>query len=296
MLIIHIKNCLAQQWLFSICKKIKFASFFAVLYPIIFYPIALAQTGDSNIATHLLPLPRTDASTIGSTPEYVIIRSNNQITFSSETAASVSKILVKEGSRFLKNDILLELDCRIQQAELNKAMAQQKASNLAEASAQKLKKYDSISEFELVKADADSKIANAEVSKLKAIVEKCTIKAPFNGAVAELMVHDYETVKQGDPLLKIISIENLEFDIQVPSDWLKWLHVGSMVNVHVNEIQKNISATINRINPLIEPISQTVKVIATITTADASLLPGMSGQASFPDNPRNGIKANKGHI
>lgn len=261
-----------------------------------------AQTAQNLSVEHLPALASPDVTTIGNTPEYVIIRSNNQITFSSETTSSVAKIWVKEGSRFVKNDILLELDCRIQQAELSKAVAQQRATNLAEASAQKLKKYDSISDFELVKADADAKIADAEVSKLKAIVEKCTIKAPFNGAVADLMVHDFETVRQGDPLLKIISMDNLEFDIQIPSVWLKWLHVGSIVNVHINEIQKNITATINRINPLIEPISQTVKIIAAISPTDtAALLPGMSGQASFPDNPNNKVntisnKDTKGHI
>jgi membrane fusion protein (multidrug efflux system) len=289
MLIIHIRNYLAPYQC-NIGKKIKFVFYSAALFSVIFFQPVSAQTENINTLPPpppQLPAPPTESNVLSNTPEYVIIRSNNQITFSSETAASVSKILVKEGSRFLKDDILLELDCRIQQAELSKAMAQQKASNLAEVSAHKLKKYDSISEFELVKASADSKIADAEVSKLKAIVEKCTIKAPFNGAVAEIMVHDYETVKQGDPLLKIISTDNLEFDIQVPSGWLAWLHVGSVVNVHINEINKTVPATITRINPLIEPISQTVKIIAIISTPDSSLLPGMSGQASFPDNPNN---------
>lgn len=285
MSIIHITNCFAQQSEFNVCNKRKFIFCFATLVSL-FAHTSFAQTINANPPSHLAPvtLP-ADANPLSNTPEYVIIRSNNQITFSSETAASVAKIWVKEGSRFSKGDTLLELDCRIQQAELSKAMAQQKASSLAEASANKLKKYDSISEFELVKASADAKIANAEVSKLKAIVEKCTIKAPFNGSVAQVMTHDYETVKQGDPLLKIISTDNLEFDIQVPSNWLEWLHVGSIVNVHINEINKIVPATVMRINPLIEPISQTVKIIATISAPDATLLPGMSGQASFPDNP-----------
>src|SRR5438046_2357201 len=64
-------------------------------------------------------LTAAESAPIANTPEYVIIRSNNQITFSSETAASVAKILVKEGSNFSTGDILLELDCRVQQAELN---------------------------------------------------------------------------------------------------------------------------------------------------------------------------------
>lgn len=293
MWIIPIKNCLARRQWFNVSRKIKYLFYFSLLYPILLLQPAFAETGTDNTANNLLPPPPADVSAISNTPEYVIIRSNNQITFSSEIAASVAKIWVKEGSRFTKNDILLELDCRVQQAELDKAMAQQKANRLAEISAQKLKQYDSISEFELVKAATDAKIANAEVNKLKAIVDKCTIKAPFNGAVADVMVHDYETIKQGDPLLKIISIDNLEFDIQIPSNWLEWLHIGSIVNVHINETQKNVSATIIRINPLIEPISQTVKVVAAISVPDPNLLPGMSGQASFPDNPNN--KNTKGH-
>ncbi|HSW69307.1 MAG TPA: efflux RND transporter periplasmic adaptor subunit [Gammaproteobacteria bacterium] len=291
MLITHIKNYLASQ------QKFKVLLLLALFHPVfaeteesspaVVPPLTQANT----VVDH--PLPSTENAALDNTPEYVIIRSNDQITFSSETAASVAKISVKEGSQFLKGDILLELDCRIQQAELSKAIAQQKASALAESSAKKLKNYDSISEFELVKAETDAKISDAEVSKLKAIVEKCTIKAPFNGSVATLMVHPYETVKQGDPLLKIINTENLEFDIEVPSNWLEWLHVNSAVNVHINELNKNFSATVARINPLIEPVSQTVKVIAIISKPDSTLLPGMSGQASFSDDPQNKIEKSK---
>ncbi len=39
------------------------------------------------------------------------------------------------------------------------------------------------------------------------------------------------------------------------------------------------------INPEIEPISQTVKIIGAISPSDPQLRPGMSGQANFPDNP-----------
>jgi len=291
MLITHIKNYLAIPNWFKTGNKMKLF-YFAWLSPFFLFHPVFAQTNAASSTMHTSSL---DTTPITNTPEYVIIRSNNQITFSSETAASVAKILVKEGSNFSTGDVLLELDCRIQQADLNKALAQQRASSLAENSAVKLKKYDSISEFELVKAQSDAKIANAEVDKLKAIVEKCVIKAPFNGAVSDVLVHEYETVKQGDPLLKIISTENLEFDIEVPSQWLDWVHIGSVVEVHINETHKTVTATVTRINPLIEPISQTVKVIATISPQDTSLLPGMSGQANFKDNPLNN-KNKKGKV
>ncbi|MBV8801913.1 MAG: biotin/lipoyl-binding protein, partial [Gammaproteobacteria bacterium] len=82
------------------------------------------------------------------TPEYVIIRSSDQATFSSETTAHIALLTIEEGSYFKKGDILLQLDCREQQAELKKAQAQQLASNEAEKSASKLQGYGSISETE----------------------------------------------------------------------------------------------------------------------------------------------------
>src|SRR5207249_4560383 len=86
-----------------------------------------------------------------STPEYVIIRSSDQATFSSETTAHVALLTIEEGSYFKMGDILLQLDCREQQAELKKAQAQQLATREAGKSAAKLQTYGSISEAELIK-------------------------------------------------------------------------------------------------------------------------------------------------
>jgi RND family efflux transporter MFP subunit len=220
-------------------------------------------------------------------PEYVILRPSDQVTFSSETNAMVAEINVNEGSAFHAGDVLLTLDCRVQDADLKKAQAQFDAADMANQSANKLKKYGAISSFELVQAKSQQEMAKAEVDKLKAIVEKCVIIAPFNGAVSALIVHTHESVKPGDPLLKIVNTENLTFQLQVPSAWLMWLHINSLFNVHINETNKTIPAKITKINPQIDSVSQTVKIEGEITIPDSSLLPGMSGQAQFPDNPLN---------
>jgi len=205
----------------------------------------------------------------------------------------VKSINIKEGNYFQAKDILLTLDCRIQQADLDKAHALQTLSKAAIENAKKLRQYGSISNYEFAQATSQSEQANADVSKLEAIVEKCTVRAPFNGSVANLLVHEYETVKPGDPLLKIVSTENLNVALQVSSNWLRWLHIGSIFYVHVNEINKTIPVKIDRINPEINSVSQTVKINGKVNVIDKSLLPGMSGQASFPDNPDNKIQKGK---
>jgi membrane fusion protein (multidrug efflux system) len=224
------------------------------------------------------------------TPEYVVIQPSDQATFSSETVASVASIPLKEGSSFHTGDVLLVLDCRLQTADLNKSKAQYDAASMALQSAVKLQSYGSISNFELTKARTDQQIAKADVDKLKAIVDKCIIKAPFNGSIADIMVHTNETVKPGDPLLKIVNTENLELEMQIPSQWLKWLHIGTSFFIHVNELNSKITATVTKINPEIDSISQTVKIFGAITNPSSDLRPGMSGQAIFPDNPADKLK------
>lgn len=219
------------------------------------------------------------------TPEYVIIRSNEETMFSSETSGQVIFLPIKEGSAFKVGDILLKLDCRLQEAELAKAKAGEEATSKALESAKKLKDYGSISEFELIKAKSEADATSAEVRKLDVTVQKCTIKAPFSGGVSEVKVHLYETVKPGDPLFKVVNTENLTFEMQVPSSWLSWVHTGSMFNVHINDINKTIPAKVILINPEIEPISQTVKIIGSISSPNSELRPGMTGQAIFNDNP-----------
>lgn len=238
---------------------------------------------DAEIATVPATVDENQANT--SLPEYVVIQASDQVTFSSETSASVATISVKEGSTFHKGDVLILLDCRVQEADLKKAQSQQEVSNLGYISAKKLKGYGAISDLEFLQAKSQRDMANADVEKLSAIVEKCTLKAPFNGSVAKMMVHMHETVKPGDPLLKIVSTDNLDLVLQVPSQWLEWLHTGTPFNVHVNELNKNIGATITKISPEIDSVSQTVKIIGKQVDPEPSLLPGMSGQASFPDKP-----------
>jgi len=257
-----------------------------LLFSISLSHAVLGQPATSTLPPSLPSVPENTESPEGNTPEYVVIRSSNEATFSSETTASVALLPVKEGSIFHKGDILLQLDCRSQQADLEKAQAQEDVAAKAWDSAKKLKGYGSISEFELIKAESEAKAAAAELDKLKVVVEKCVIIAPFNGAVADVLVHPLETVKPGDPLLKIVNTENLNLEIQIPSTWLTWLRVGSKFSVHVNDINKTVTATVIRINPQIEPVSQTVKIIGTITPPDPALRPGMSGQASFLDNPK----------
>ena len=115
----------------------------------------------------------------------------------------------------------------------------------------------------------------------KAVVEKCTVSAPFSGRVAEQKVREQQFAQLGQPLLDIIDDSVLELEFLVPSSWLRWLRVGSNLQVQIDETRKNYPARFIRIGARVDPVSQSIKVVASINGKFPELMAGMSGRVQI---------------
>jgi len=76
----------------------------------------------------------------------------------------------------------------------------------------------------------------------------------------------------------------LELEFLVPSTWLSWLRVGGALRVHIDETRKSYPARFIRMGARVDPVSQSIKVVAEINGKPAELMAGMSGrvQVSAP--------------
>ena len=112
-------------------------------------------------------------------------------------------------------------------------------------------------------------------------MRRCKIRAPFNGRIAGLNAHLFETPERGARILQVVDSTSLEVDMILPSQWLKWLKPGMSFEVAVEETGASAIAEVVRIAAVIDPVSQTVKVTGRLTGATAGVLPGMSGPVLF---------------
>ena len=70
----------------------------------------------------------------------------------------------------------------------------------------------------------------------------------------------------------------LELEFLVPSRWLMWLRVGGAFKVTIDETRKTYPAKFIRIGARVDPVSQSVKVVAAIDGRFPELVSGMSGR------------------
>lgn len=202
-------------------------------------------------------------------------------TLSTEIAGKISSISVKDGDRFSVGHPLVVLDCAVQQAQLDEAVATLRAASATRQVNQRLQQLNSAAELEIELALAEEAKAQSRVNAMRAIISKCEIEAPFNGKVADLKVQPLQYAQAGQPVLDVIDDSGFEVEFLAPSRWLKWLRRDVAFEIAIDETTRSYAGSVVRIGGRVDAVSETVKVYGIIFQADSNLVPGMSGAIKF---------------
>ncbi len=199
-------------------------------------------------------------------------------TLAAEIGAKVSRITVQEGAAFKAGQTLVQFDCSLQTAQLNRARAAQSAADKAYSTNRRLAELNSVGKLELDTSEAEVRKAKADVAAGMAVLNKCSIAAPFSGRVAEQKLREQQFAQAGQAILDIIDDSVLELAFLVPSRWLVWMKPGTTFQVKIDETGKTYPARIERLGARVDPVSQSIKVNAVIDGKFAELMAGMSGR------------------
>lgn len=210
-----------------------------------------------------------------------LIQSVSEVTISSEISGRVVKLPHREGSRFARGDTLLRFDCRIYDARLKVANAILKVASLTLDTVRKRSSLGSVGTLDVGIAEAEFEKAEGEFSAAKFPVDRCHIRAPFDGRIVQLAAHRYETLSVGEPLMRIIDDKNLEVKIVVPSLWLSWLGPQTKFDIHIDETGEVLRGQVRRIGALVDAVGQSIPAFATLEPASKQLIAGMSGSVRF---------------
>ena len=210
-----------------------------------------------------------------------LVVASQEAVLSSELAARINSISVKEMERFKKGDLLIQFDCSLYEAQKDVVRANENSALIKLKSDEQMLQMRSIGKYELELSISEYEKAKSELRIAELNVERCEIRAPFDGAVEEVVVNAFESIQPQVELMKIIKTDVLELEMVVSSEWVSWLTIGHPINVYIDEIQEEFNASISGIGANVDAVSQTIQLKGTITNASSALLPGMSGRVVF---------------
>jgi len=187
--------------------------------------------------------------------------------------------LLKPGSRFHEGDIIVAQECALYNAELGISKADQRAAELKMKTNQALSRRNAISRYELKVSEIEYDKTKEGVKRAVAVVDKCKIKAPFDGQVAQTFTKRHEQASAGEHAIEIFDDTKFELTMIVPSSWLKWMKIGLVFDTIIDETNETHTAKITKIGSRIDAVSKTVSISAAYPTPPQNLIYGMSGVA-----------------
>lgn len=210
-----------------------------------------------------------------------IVKAVNEASISSDLGFRIVELPFREGQSFKKGDVLATFDCDGLRAELRSAEARQAAEQLTYENNVRLAKLNAVGRFEVQLAKAKTDQAAAEVDTFRIKIRQCEIKAPFDGRVAAKTANVAELTDRTKPLMQIVSDDALEIEMLLPANWMRWLRPGEKFSMSLEEKAETLNAEVEAIAPVVDPVSQTIKVIGRFTDPVNGVLPGMSGPVRF---------------
>ncbi|WP_293996170.1 efflux RND transporter periplasmic adaptor subunit [Sphaerotilus sp.] len=210
-----------------------------------------------------------------------VVRARQVAVLSSRLSAQITQMPFREGQSFRKGELLVAFDCERQRAQSKAAAAALRAHQKTFEVQRELLQSSAIGKMEVDVTQAQMEKAAAEVQALEVELRECQVFAPYAGRVVEAVAQAHETAGQGQPLLRIQGADDLELQLIVPSAWMSWLRSGTQFTFRIDETGESVTAAVLRVGASVDPVSQTVKIVAKLPTGRASVLPGMSGTAEF---------------
>jgi len=138
-------------------------------------------------------------------------------------------------------------------------------------------------------------LKNAEITQInteydmessRISLEKMTIKAPFNGIIADLSYFTQGTrVAANTEMVKIIDYSRLYMEANLPEKYFKNIERGYKVYVtSYTSTEDTLTGIITQISPSIDPDARTFKCFVEVENKDQILLPGMFVKADLVVN------------
>ena len=184
----------------------------------------------------------------------------------------------KLGEPFKAGEVLTALDDSRYALEVRRATEQADFARAVFEDKKQLRAKNFTSDYELKKAEFDLSVAESSLADAKLNLSYCIVKAPFAGKLAEIRTQEYETVRPGQPLFRIIDDNRLLAVMNVPLNDAALTTVGNPVVVSVSGTDRKAKGTVYEVAPQADHRTGTVRIRVLIDNGDGKLRAGMTGE------------------
>jgi membrane fusion protein (multidrug efflux system) len=226
------------------------------------------------------------------------LKSPENVILSPKRSGIIQKILVKEGDRVQKGQILVQLDdvdarlllesakARVQEAETSLETSRNtlvRYQNLLESKVIPQQTYDDIS-LKVKLGEAELTLAKTALNQAKQYLIDHKIVSPIEGIVSLKIASlgEHVNVAPKDAIMTIVQMDPLELEFYVPEIWIGKIKLRSEIGFSVKAFsEEKFTATLQFISPTADPLTRNVRMIGIVPNPHYRLKPGFFAEVTL---------------
>jgi len=197
------------------------------------------------------------------------------VTVSNDAPGVVTAIKFQSGQTVRRGQLLVELDSRVERAELASLQAQAGLARVSAGRTRALFKDDAVPKAQLDNAESALQSASANAAALQAQIDRKIVRAPFDGRLGIRLVNLGQYLNPGTAITSLQSSDQNYVDFALPQQQLKQIAVGTVVRINEGLPGPRAEAAIAAIDPTLDPVTRSGRVRAAVRKMDGVLSPGM---------------------
>jgi membrane fusion protein (multidrug efflux system) len=219
------------------------------------------------------------AIAVGTVSSYITSTANlvpeNEVKVLAEAEGRVAELLVEEGHRVAKGQLLAALVRDEEEIALKKAQLRSTNARLAHERGVKVVDQDLMSREAFDKVVMEKEIAEQELAEAQWRLEKTAIRAPFAGRITVRDIKLGQHIRPGDTLFTVSDFDPLIARIFLPEKDLFGLKEGREVRITLKANEETrFRGRIRQISPVVDTATGTVKVTVEAVAPPAEVRPG----------------------
>ena len=240
------------------------------------------KTGLKTKAPTRVTVQTVSEAPMANSQKYVgIVEECQSTAVSFTTMGVVKRVLVSEGQRVARGQLIAEIDDTQAKNLLSGAEAAMAQANDALQRYGMLHENGSLPEVQWVEIQSKVAQAKSQLEVAKKNLQDCRLTAPVSGIVGKKLIGAGETALPSQAVVNILDISTVKVKVAIPEAEIGYIDANTSSIIKVEAINRSLDGGRIEKGVHADALTHTYDIRINVANADRRLLPGMVASVSF---------------
>jgi membrane fusion protein (multidrug efflux system) len=216
------------------------------------------------------------------------VQTKENIVLNAEMAGILQQVYVTEGQNVIKGQTLGRVDDGGLSSQLAQMETQAALAKTTFERQQNLWNQKIGSEIQFLQAKTSYNAQLKAVAQMKSQLAKTVIRAPFSGTIDDVITERGSVVGPGTPIMRIVSLNNMYLEAEVPEKNISTVKKGSEVIVNFPVLGESLNTKVTQVSNYINPENRSFNIQVAVPNKNGKIKPNLTSKIQIKDysNPK----------